>query len=95
MRDYELTLVVRPDVEDAGLTALLDKVKGLLTSAGGQGVQVEPWGRRHLAFPIKKVTEGQYFLVRAQLPSQALRELERSLRLTEEVLRFLFVRADE
>jgi len=95
MRDYELTLLVRPDVEDTALTALLEKVKGLLATAGAQGVQVEPWGRRHLAFPIKKITEGQYFLIRAQLSPQALRELERQLRLTEEVLRFLIVRADE
>jgi small subunit ribosomal protein S6 len=95
MRDYELTLVVRPDVEDTGLTALLEKIKGLITTAGGQGIQVEPWGRRHLAYPIKKITEAQYFLIRAQLPAQALRELERNLRLTEEVLRFLLVRADE
>ncbi len=95
MRDYELTLVVRPDVEDTGLAALLEKIKGLITTAGGQGIQVEPWGRRHLAYPIKKITEAQYFLIRAQLPAQALRELERNLRLTEEVLRFLLVRADE
>jgi small subunit ribosomal protein S6 len=95
MRDYELTIVVRPDVEDTGLTSLLERIKGLITTAGGQGIQVEPWGRRHLAYPIKKVTEAQYFLIRAQLPGQALRELERNLRLTEEVLRFLLVRADE
>jgi small subunit ribosomal protein S6 len=95
MRDYELTLVVRPDVEDTGLASLLEKIKGLITTAGGQGIQVEPWGRRHLAYPIKKITEAQYFLIRAQLPAQALRELERNLRLTEEVLRFLLVRADE
>jgi small subunit ribosomal protein S6 len=95
MRDYELTLIVRPDVEDTGLTALLEKVKGLIATAGGQGTQVEPWGRRHLAYPIKKITEAQYFLIRTQLPPQALRELERNLRLTEEVLRFLLVRTDE
>ena len=95
MRDYELTLVVRPDVEDTGLAALLEKIKGLITTAGGQGIQVEPWGRRHLAYPINKITEGQYFLIRTQLPAQALRELERNLRLTEQVLRFLLVRADE
>jgi small subunit ribosomal protein S6 len=95
MRDYELTLVVRPDVEDTGLNALLEKVKGLIVTAGGQGTQVEPWGRRHLAFPIKKLTEAQYFLIRMQLPPQGLRELERNLRLTEEVLRFLLVRTDE
>jgi small subunit ribosomal protein S6 len=95
MRDYELTLVVRPDVEDVGLTALLEKVKGLIATVGGQGTQVEPWGRRRLAYPIKKITEAQYFLIRAQLPPQALRELERNLRLTEEVLRFLLVRTDD
>jgi len=95
MRDYELTIVVRPDVEDTGLASLLEKVKGLITTAGGQGIQVEPWGRRHLAYPIKKITEAQYFLIRAQLPAQALRDLERNLRLTEEILRFLLVRTDE
>ena len=95
MRDYELTFIVRPDVEDTALTALLDKVKGMVTTAGGQNIQVEPWGRRMLAYPIKKINEGQYFLLRAQLPSQALRELERNLQLTEEVLRFLLVRADQ
>ena len=94
MRDYELTFVVRPDVEDATLTALLDKVKGLITAAGGQGLQLESWGRRTLAFPIKKVTEGQYFFIRVQLSPQAIRELERNLQLTEQILRFLFVRVE-
>jgi small subunit ribosomal protein S6 len=94
MRDYELTFVVRPDVEDAVLTALLDKVKGLITAAGGQGLQLESWGRRTLAFPIKKITEGQYFFIRVQLSPQAIRELERNLQLTEQILRFLFVRVE-
>ena len=94
MRDYELTFVVRPDVEDATLTALLDKVKGLITAAGGQGLQLESWGRRTLAFPIKKITEGQYFFIRVQLSPQAIRELERNLQLTEQILRFLFVRVE-
>ena len=94
MRDYELTFVVRPDVEDATLTALLDKVKGLITAAGGQSLQLESWGRRTLAFPIKKVTEGQYFMIRVQLSPQAIRELERNLQLTEQILRFLFVRVE-
>ena len=94
MRDYELTFVVRPDVEDATLTALLDKIKGLITAAGGQGLQLESWGRRTLAFPIKKITEGQYFFIRVQLSPQAIRELERNLQLTEQILRFLFVRVE-
>ena len=95
MRDYELTFIVRPDVEDTALTALLDKVKGMVTTAGGQDIQVETWGRRTLAYSIKKNKEGQYFFIRAQLPPQALRELERNLQLTDEVLRFLLVRVDQ
>ncbi len=95
MRDYELTLVVRPDVEDAALTALLDRVKGMVTATGGQVGSMDTWGRRTLAYPIKKIGEGQYFLIRAQLPPQALDELERNLKLTEQVLRFLLVRTDE
>ncbi len=95
MRDYELTLVVRPDVEDTTLTALLDKIKDMLGTAGAQNTQLESWGRRTLAYPIKNVNEGQYFLIRTQLPPQALRELERNIQLTEQVLRFLFVRADQ
>lgn len=94
MRDYELTFVVRPDVEDAVLTALLDKVKGLITAAGGQSLQLESWGRRALAYPIKKINEGQYFHIRVQLSPQAIRELERNLQLTEQILRFLFVRVE-
>jgi len=96
MRDYELTLIFHPDVGDeAGQDALLEKIKGQIAAAGGQDVQVEPWGRRPLAYPIKKVTEGYYFLIRMQFPPQAVSELERALRLTEPVLRFLLMRVNK
>jgi len=95
MRPYEITFIVRPDVESDALAVVVDKVKGLVTGGGGQVVEVNSWGRRHLAYPIDKMTEGQYVLVRAQLPAQMLSELERDLRLTEQILRFLVVRADE
>jgi len=95
MRPYELTFIVRPGIEAEGLTAVVDRVKNLVTSGGGQVTEVNAWGRRHLAYPIDKVTEGQYFLVRAHLPAQIIGGLERDLRLTEQILRFLIVRADE
>jgi small subunit ribosomal protein S6 len=95
MRDYELTFIARPELDEAGLAAVEGKVKGFVTSSGGQIAQVEHWGRRQLAYPIKKVGEGQYIFMRVQLPAQAPRELERQLQLTEDVLRYLLVREEE
>jgi small subunit ribosomal protein S6 len=95
MRPYELTFIVRPTVEADALNAVVERVKSLVTNGGGQVTEVTPWGRRNLAYPVDKVTEGQYFLVRANLQAQAVGKLDRDLRLTEQVLRFLIVRADE
>ena len=95
MRPYEVTFIVRPDVEDESLNAIVDKVKTMVTSGGGQVTEVNAWGRRRLAYPINKITEGQYFLIKAQLLAHKLGELDRDLRLTEQIMRFLIVRADE
>jgi small subunit ribosomal protein S6 len=56
---------------------------------------VDVWGRRRLAYPIRKQTEGQYVIISANLPPAATREIERNMRFTEQVMRFLVVRADE
>ena len=95
MRPYELTFIVRPGVEDENLNAVVDRVKSLITGGGGQIAEVNAWGRRRLAYPIDRATEGQYFLVRATLPAQMIAGLERDLRLTEPIMRYLVVRADE
>ena len=94
-RPYEVTLVVRPDMDETAFTAVVDKVKGWLTTAGGTITQTNIWGRRRLAYPLNKLTEGQYVLLLANLPSQALGGLERDLRLSEEILRFLIIRAGD
>ena len=94
-RPYEVTLVFRPDLDEAAFTAAVDKTKGWMTSAGGTVAQTNVWGRRRLAYPINKLTEGQYVLFVADLPAQALSGLEREFRLNEEILRFLIVRVEE
>jgi small subunit ribosomal protein S6 len=94
-RPYEVTLVFRPDLDEVAFPASLDKVKGWMTTAGGTVTQTNVWGRRRLAYPINKLTEGQYVLFLADLPAQALAGLEREFRLSEEILRFLIVRVDE
>ncbi len=94
-RPYEVTFIVRPDMDEAGFTTIVDKVKGWITAAGGSITQTNVWGRRRLAYPINKMTEGQYVLVLADIPAQALAGLERDLRLSEEILRFLIVRVGD
>ncbi len=94
-RPYEVTFVVRPDVDDAAFTGVVEKFKGWITNAGGTITQTNIWGRRRLAYPINKLTEGQYVLLLAQLPAQILAGLEREFRLSEEVLRFLIVRVED
>ena len=95
MHPYEVVFIVRPDVDEQGLAAAVDRLKSLVTGGGGQVTEVNPWGRRRLAYPINKIREGQYVFIRAQLPTQMIGELERDLRLNEQVLRFLIVREDE
>jgi small subunit ribosomal protein S6 len=95
MHPYEVTFIVRPELDEQALTAVVDKVKGFVTNGGGQVSEVNPWGRRRLAYPINKIREGQYVFIRAQLPAQMISGLERDLRLSEQILRFLVVRAEE
>jgi len=95
MRKYELMFIAHPDLDDASLTSLVDKAKGWVTGAGGQVDQVDLWGRRRLAYPIRKQNEGQYILMQTQLSPNGTREVERNLRLTEQVVRFLLVRTDD
>ncbi len=95
MRNYEIAFVAQADLEESALTELVDKVKGWVATASGQVTNVDQWGRRKLAYPIRKQTEGQYVFVQAQLSPAATREIERNLRLNEQVLRFLVIRTDE
>ena len=93
MRRYELMLVLRPDAPDEKAAAVIDRTPRYLVSTGGQIVKVAPWGRRRLAYPIDRHREGSYHIVVFEAPAEAIAELERSLQITEEVLRYLVTRA--
>ena len=94
MRRYELMLVLRPDTPDEQVQALLDRATRQIGAAEGQIVKVSPWGRRRLAYPIGQYREGSYFLVLFDAPANAVLELERSLNISEEVMRHLVTRVD-
>ncbi|HEY7937151.1 MAG TPA: 30S ribosomal protein S6 [Candidatus Limnocylindrales bacterium] len=94
MRRYELMLVLRPDLADDKSQALVDRITRQLTAAGGQIVKVAPWGRRRLAYPIDRHREGSYHIIHFEAPADSIVELERSLLITEELLRHLVTRVE-
>ena len=94
MRRYELMLVLRPDIADDRSQAIIDRATRQITTSGGQIVKVAPWGRRRLAYPIDRHREGSYHIVIFEAPAEAIAELERSLLITEELLRHLVTRVE-
>ena len=95
MREYELVLVVSPDGGEEGFPAVVDRVHGLIKERGGEVKNVDRWGRRRLAYPIDRITEGYYSITQFTLDPQDVREIERSIELADDVLRHLVVRMDE
>ena len=94
MRRYELMLIVRPDLPDDKAQAVIDRTTRQIVTSGGQIVKVAPWGRRRLAYQIDRYREGSYHIVLFEAPGEALNDLERTLQITEEVLRHLVTRDD-
>jgi small subunit ribosomal protein S6 len=99
MRTYELMFVVDPRVSDEDVVTMIQDYKNMIT-AGGGGVQItgeENWGRRKLAYPIEKLTEGKYVLlyISSENGSTALPEVEHRMRQNDKILRYLTVRTDE
>ena len=92
MRRYELMLVLRPDAPDERASAVIDRTTRYVVASGGQIIKVAPWGRRRLAYPIDRYREGSYHIVVFESPAEAIAELERSLQITEDVLRSLVTR---
>ena len=95
MRTYEVMFIAHPDLDDSALQALVDRAKSWVTAAGGEVTQVDVWGRRRLAYVIKKQKEGQYILMQTTMAAPATREVERNMRLTEQIMRFQLVRTDD
>lgn len=89
MRRYELMLLLRPDLEDDKLQAAVEKVTRAIVNAGGSLSKVSPWGKRRLAYDINRHREASYFLIHFDIEPSQVREIERGLLITEEILRHL------
>ena len=92
LRDYELVLIISPDVEDERLDTTIEKVSQFITERDGTISEVDRWGKRRLAYPIEHFTEGNYVLSRFKLKPTVSKEFEANLQISEEVLRHLLIK---
>lgn len=94
VRDYELGIVVSPEASEEQTKGVLDRVEQVIQTYGGQVVKVHPWGRRRLAYPIERHRDGLYFFLDLSLTPQTVLEIDRNLKVAEEVIRHLIVKRD-
>ena len=94
-RTYELMFIVRPDMTEEDQDKLVATMEGYVATAGGAVKNVERMGKRRLAYPVRRLHEGIYVLLTVEGGGAVINELERRLRVTEQVIKFLTVRVDE
>ena len=95
MRIYEELFIVRHDATDEEIDPLIEQITGIVTGSGGAVDKTEKWGVRKLAYRVQKRSEGYYVLVRFTAGPTAAREIERRLRVSDLVMKFITVRIDE
>ena len=94
-RAYEVMFIVRPDVMEEDMDKLIATLQGHATTAGATVQNTEKMGRRRLAYDVKKFQDGQYVLFTLQADGKAIHELERRMRVAEQVIKYITVRTDE
>ena len=94
MRKYELVCIVHPDLDETAFNGVVEKIKGWVVETSGSIDKVEVWGRKRLAYPIKKQREGQYILFNISLEPTATAPLDQNLRFLEPVIRYMLTGVD-
>ena len=94
MNKYELVLVVNAKIEDDARAAVVEKAKAYVERFGGKITEVEDWGKKRLAYEIQHMKEGFYYFVQFEAAAEAPAEIERRVRIMENVLRYLVVRKE-
>lgn len=95
MRMFETLLLFSPELSAENREALLKNIGGIIEREGGKILEVDQWGMRDLAYPVKKQMRGYYVRLVYEGPGAVVAELERNLRITEGIFKFLTVRLDE
>jgi len=95
VKAYELMLMLTPTLDDEAREAALEKVESLITSLKGTVDNVDSWGKRKLAFEVDDLTEGDYAVVDFHAAPDSIAEIDRVLRITDSVVRFMLVRRED
>jgi len=91
VREYELIFIVHPDLDETAFNEVVERVKSWITEDGGEVSKIDLCGKRRLAYPIRKLNEGQYILMDTQMNPSFGAQLEHNLRFLEPVLRFSLI----
>jgi small subunit ribosomal protein S6 len=91
---YELMYILRPDLNEEQVNGAIDKYKQLLTAQGATSIEIQPKGKKRLAYPINKNRDGYYVQVNYTGSGQEVAVVERAMRLSEEVIRYLTIKQD-
>ena len=91
MRQYEMVVIIHPGLDEDAVNQALDKIKLWISNAGGNISSQEIWGKRRLAYPIQKQSEGLYYLLNLEMNPASNTELERNLRILEPVMRYSII----
>lgn len=97
-RTYEIMFIVRPDLEEAEIDKIIETFSGYVTQGGGtvkNALADQKMGRRRLAYTVRKFNDGFYILLIVESPASLIHEIERRLRVSEQVIKFITVRTDE
>lgn len=91
MRSYEVIFILDPALGDEGVDAAVTAATGVVTGAGGEVLEVQKWGKKRLAYEVKKRREGHYVYLKLKAPAKGVQELERHLKISESALKYLTV----
>ncbi len=94
MHNYELVCIIHPDLDENAFKGVIEKVSNWVTESGGTVDKLDVWGRRRMAYSIRKQREGQYAVLNISMPPAATAELERNLRFQENILRSMLTVAE-
>ena len=94
MSKYELCVVLNAKIEDDERAAIIEKIKGHIDRFGGAVTNVDEWGKKRLAYEIQKMREGFYYFIQFDANADCPAEIEKRVRITDNVIRYLIVRAD-
>ncbi|MCK4259407.1 MAG: 30S ribosomal protein S6 [Halanaerobiales bacterium] len=95
MRKYETIAIISPELDEAAITATIDKIKDIITNNSGEVVKVDNWGTKRLAYDVKKHRSGYYTCINFNAVNETIDELNRNYRITDSVIKSIIVRLDD